>query len=338
MISFFLSHLLESTVVCLLLVSLACCLRKSARARYAVLVLAAAKFAIPSILLAKTGAEMALFWPAASWLSLIANRVSSVWFALFGFLSGGLDQSAYFAVRAALLIWPLGTLALLTLWFIRLRKRNSSYLTASESELSALKRASHDLGLRLPLALRLSDANMEPALWGILRPTITFPRGLAQTLTPAELEAVLLHELAHARRCDNLSSAFVHLVVCLFWFHPVLWLIERRLNVERERACDETVIASGVAAAIYAAGILKVCKFHLFEATAGVSTMSGADLTRRLEIILDNRISTRLLYIPHFLIACLALLITLVPLAGGYCQQCVSHLQKPAQTSLTEKK
>jgi len=69
MISFVFRHLLESTLFCLLLSLLACTLRTSATARYAVWLMAVAKFAIPSVLLAKTGAEIAFLWPAAGWLS-----------------------------------------------------------------------------------------------------------------------------------------------------------------------------------------------------------------------------------------------------------------------------
>jgi beta-lactamase regulating signal transducer with metallopeptidase domain len=178
--------------------------------------------------------------------------------------------------------------------------------------------------------LRISDTAIEPALRGIWHPTITVPAGLFESLSEAEFEAVLLHELAHARRFDNLTAVFVHVLVCLFWFHPLLWLVERRLLVERERACDELVVACGMQPHVYAAGILKVCKFHLLGQAAGISAMTGADLWRRLELILDNRVSTRLLYVPRLLVAALAVLMTLVPIAGGYCQQCVSNGQRLA--------
>ncbi len=84
----------------------------------------------------------------------------------------------------------------------------------------------------------------------------------------------------------------------------------------------------------YAVLVLAAAKFAI---PSMLLAKTGAK-TRRLEIILDNRVSTRLLYIPRILIAGLAVLITLFPIAGGYCQQCVSNLQQSPQTSLTEKK
>jgi len=58
--------------------------------------------------------------------------------------------------------------------------------------------------------------------------------------------------------------------------------------------------------------------------------MTGADLWRRLELTRDYRVSTRLLYVTRLLVVGLAVLMTLVPIAGGYCQQCVSSGRKPA--------
>jgi beta-lactamase regulating signal transducer with metallopeptidase domain len=322
MISFLFRHLFESTLFCLLLSLLASTLRASATARHAVWLMAVAKFAIPSVLLAKTGAEIAFFWPAADWLSSLANEVSAVLLAIFGMLPTG-------AATAVLAIWAIGTVSMFTTWFARLRDRTHGSTLPSERELAALASARALLPVRVSVRLRISVNAIEPALRSIWRPTITVPAGLSQTLSEKEFEAVLLHELAHARRWDNLTAVFVHILVCLFWFHPLLWLVEKRLIVERERACDELVVACGMRPQVYAASILKVCQFHLLGQAAGISAMTGADLWQRLELILSQRISVRQLSVPRLLVAALAALMTLVPIAGGYCQQCVSNGQKP---------
>ena len=66
MTAFLVRHLLESTFVCLLLSAVACCLRRGAAARYAVLLLAVAKFAVPTVLLSQTGEQLASLWPAGA--------------------------------------------------------------------------------------------------------------------------------------------------------------------------------------------------------------------------------------------------------------------------------
>ncbi len=323
MTSFVLHHLLESTLFCLLLSLLASTLRTSATARHALWLMAVAKFAIPSVLLAKTGAQIAFFWPAASWLSAWVNQVAGALLTIFGLLPSGLTQAGF-------TIWSVGTVAMLGLWIARLRQRNDPLTLPSQGEMAALASARALLPVRLPAGLRVSNAANEPALRGIWRPTISIPAGLSQTLSAEEFESVLLHELAHARRFDNLTAVFVHALVCLFWFHPLLWLVEKRLLIERERACDELVVACGMQPRVYAAGILKVCKFHFVGGAPGLSGMTGADLRRRLDLILGNPVSARLLYVPRLLVAAVALLMTLVPIAGGYCQHCVSNGRNPA--------
>ena len=59
------------------------------------------------------------------------------------------------------------------------------------------------------------------------------------------MEAILAHELMHVRRHDNLTAALHMLVEAVFWFHPLVWWMERRMVEERERACDEAVIRWG---------------------------------------------------------------------------------------------
>jgi beta-lactamase regulating signal transducer with metallopeptidase domain len=61
-------------------------------------------------------------------------------------------------------------------------------------------------------------------------------------LSPDELDAVLIHELTHARRRDNLIRLIHELGRCLLWFHPLVWIAGSRLAVFRELSCDESVI------------------------------------------------------------------------------------------------
>jgi Zn-dependent protease with chaperone function len=81
-----------------------------------------------------------------------------------------------------------------------------------------------------------------PAVIGLLRPRISLPAGIERALTPAELEAVLLHEATHARRRDNLIRLVHEVGLCLLWFHPLVWLAGSRLSFYRELSCDESVI------------------------------------------------------------------------------------------------
>ena len=315
MISFLIRHLLESTFFCLLLSGLACCLRKGATARHAVLLMGAAKFAIPTVLLAHTGEEIAFFWPAGVWLSWVTYKISLTLATIQNLFSAGREVELLTA-------WACGTVMMAVIWLVRWWRSKPVLTLPTKREREALARARAILWAPGDVRLCCSQESIEPAVRGTWRPTITIPKGLSGQLTPAEFEGVLLHELAHVRRFDNLTAVFVHAVVCLFWFHPLLWRVERRLTVERERACDETVIACDVKPQVYAAGILKVCQFRIFDTIPGVSAVTGADLKRRLELILDKQAPVSLMYVPWLLMAGLTVFMTLVPVAGGYCAQC----------------
>ena len=116
-----------------------------------------------------------------------------------------------------------------------------------------------------------SPWTFEPGVVGIWRPVLLLPEGLADRLTPAQLNAVIAHERCHVGRHDNLAAAVHMLVEAIFWFHPLVWWIERRMIDERERACDEAVLRAGNDPDEYAEGILDRLQIH----PAGTSRMRG---------------------------------------------------------------
>lgn len=90
--------------------------------------------------------------------------------------------------------------------------------------------------------VRFESGGRAPAVEGVLRPRISLPAGIERLLTAPELEAVLLHELTHARRRDNLIRLVHEIGVCALWFHPLVWFAGSRLSLYRELSCDESVI------------------------------------------------------------------------------------------------
>ena len=100
------------------------------------------------------------------------------------------------------------------------------------------------------LEVMSSPSMPEPAVVGIRRPRLVLPEGIVERLTPAQLRALIAHERCHIRYRDNLTAAIHMAVEAMFWFHPAVWWIESRLIDERERACDEAVLQSGIGRAI----------------------------------------------------------------------------------------
>jgi beta-lactamase regulating signal transducer with metallopeptidase domain len=315
-------HVAESTFFASLVAVFVFAFRKcGASLRYALWLTAVAKFAVP----------VGLF-------SIVGNHVGSMLPSEYSFVAGAasfpihpysvLNAPAALAANqhSAILVtigalWVSGALLTLGIWIHRYLAFHQTWNLPVDSEPPMLERLRQRLRVGKAVKLQLTGSKSELALWGIWRPTIRIPEGLSSQLTQAQFEAVLMHELVHVGRWDNLASAFVHIVVCLFWFHPFLWWMERRLVVERERACDEAVIQSGVQPEAYLAAILKVCRFQLGHVFAGASGISGSDLKYRMELIMSNDLQNSNPRLRRVVLTGLASVMTLVPFSIGIFQQ-----------------
>jgi beta-lactamase regulating signal transducer with metallopeptidase domain len=138
--------------------------------------------------------------------------------------------------------------------------------------------------------LCLSDEVRVPTVIGLWKPAVVFPRWVIEQLSPADLNQVLLHELAHLRRWDDWTNFAQQLVQALFFFHPVVWWIESRVSLEREIACDDAVIEATKNPHSYAE-----CLAHLAErsfvrrslALAQAALGKMRQVSTRVEQILD---------------------------------------------------
>jgi beta-lactamase regulating signal transducer with metallopeptidase domain len=93
-----------------------------------------------------------------------------------------------------------------------------------------------------------------PMTWGWQQPHIWLPLE-AEDWTDEELKCVLIHELAHIERNDFVAEILSRTALALYWFHPLAWMIDRRLELTREMACDDHVLLAGQSANGYAASL-----------------------------------------------------------------------------------
>ncbi len=102
------------------------------------------------------------------------------------------------------------------------------------------------------VTLCVSDQLRVPTAIGFTKPLVVIPSWTMQELSAAELNAILLHELAHLRRRDDWTNLIQKILGALLFFHPAVWWIEKKLALEREMACDDLVLAQTTSPRAYA--------------------------------------------------------------------------------------
>jgi beta-lactamase regulating signal transducer with metallopeptidase domain len=312
-------HLWQSTLVAAALGLLTLLFRDNrASVRYALWFAASMKFLVPFSALALLGA--ALFHPLAP-----AFVAPDALYRLQPAAAPFAAASPAFPAQAAtgsmiepllLALWALGFIIVLSIWAVRWVR------------LCATIAAARDLPNAGPLPVKCSPAQLEPGLVGIWRPVLLLPEGIVARLSPDELRAVTAHELSHLRRRDNLTAALHMLVAAIFWFYPLVWWLGARLLEERENACDERVLESGNDPQIYAESILKVCQFYLHSPLACAAGVSGADLNKRMEKIMENKSALHLSSLKKALLGFTAAIAIAAPVLAGFAT--ASHADAPS--------
>src|SRR5688572_14569919 len=300
------NHLWQSTlfVAAVWLITLA--LRKNrAAVRHSLWVAASIKFLIPFALLFSIGTLS--HWPAVR-----ASQVSA--FAAIGQPFG--DSSVSIPIGATswwgatgwtilLYVWIFGFVASILWWAVQ-------WL-----QLRRVVREATAVNMDVPIPTRVHGGQLEPGVVGIFRPVLLLPEGIADHLSPAQLQAVLAHELCHVRRRDNFTAAIHMIVEALFWFHPVVWWMRLRLIDEQERACDEEVLRLGGDPQVYAESILKVCESYLTSRSMCVSGITSSNLRKRIGDIMRNHRALRLSFSKALLLAVAAIAAVAAPIMMG---------------------
>lgn len=111
----------------------------------------------------------------------------------------------------------------------------------------------------------LSDDVRIPTALGLFKPLIVIPPWALEELSASELNSVLIHELEHLRRWDDWTNLAQKILAAVFFFHPAVWWLDRKLALEREMACDEAVLAQTGDRHGYAACLVRVAEKSLLR-------------------------------------------------------------------------
>ncbi|HEV2499493.1 MAG TPA: M56 family metallopeptidase [Terriglobia bacterium] len=148
-----------------------------------------------------------------------------------------------------------------------------------------LTRLSAQLRLSRPVKLLESCLADVPMVLGHFRPLILMPVGLLAGLPPGQIEAILLHELAHIRRCDYLVNVLERFIEGLFFYHPAAWWFSRVIRAERENCCDDVAVSALGRPHDYALALtaLEESRFTSLEQAVAVT---GGNLVKRIRRLL----------------------------------------------------
>ena len=341
------NHLWQSTAFVLPAWLLAWSLRAhSARARYWVWMAASVKFLLPfSFFIAagealRTAAGVSTRHPA---LSAAVGRIAQPYPRQPFFFTPAALETAPATHHGFLLLllttWLCGVGALALSWARSWRQIRAAARAASPlalvfglselSKSSGLSGSSPLPGPAFDVPVLATTRLLEPGVFGIVRPVLLLPESIMRHLSPEQLRTVVAHELCHIRRRDNLTAALHMAVTALFWFHPAVWWIEARLLTERERACDEAVLAEGSDAELYAESILSVCKFYAESPLACMPGVTGGDLKQRIVRIMTGCLAQELSAGRKAMLAAACVLTAAIPVTTGF----VTSTSANAQTA-----
>jgi beta-lactamase regulating signal transducer with metallopeptidase domain len=247
---YFSIHLLFASIVASAALALTSIRRASATTKYWIWVATAFNFVLPS------GALFDKLWaPHLTWARPLGVIGDPVW---------DITQGRTAVILGV--VWTTGAFSMVTRLISRIRKERRE--AKVQDGLNDRGDASNFVtnGIRVSFG----DSHPSPAVRGVLSPRILLPTGIDRLLSKREFQAVLIHELAHARRYDNLVRLLYEVSLCVLWFHPFIWLAGARIALYRELSCDESVVRHSHGPALVSAlAKLAVCEQgEILQATA----------------------------------------------------------------------
>lgn len=210
--------------------------------------------------------------------------------------------------------------------------RARNYQTISPPEIWRKRVAELQVSLRIKRSVKLLESRLVtiPSVTGFFKPVILVPVGLLNNIPQDQVEAILLHELAHIRRSDyavNLMQTFIEI---LFFFNPGILWISSLLKDERENCCDDLAISVTNNKKEFVNALISFQEYNLntqrFALQFGDQKMKLADRAKRILFNSNKMLSVREKY---FLSACVAMSVVLFLVVLNVNSSSAQELQVP---------
>ena len=201
-------------------------------------------------------------------------------------------------VRDAMLIaWAVGSALLILRVFAAhcfLARLTKACTISNELRLATIMNdTQRRLGVHGSLQILLDPRRTIPLVCGVFEPRLFLPAE-AMEWSDSRVRSVFLHEVAHVRRRDIAVQWLTQFACALHWFNPLVWLAAHRIQAERERACDDLVLASGVRPSEYAEHLLNLATKLAPSAwmdACGVAMARPSRLEGRLLAVLNEQLN-----------------------------------------------
>lgn len=191
-------------------------------------------------------------------------------------------------------LWAAGVLTL-SLWHVggwvaAQRLRVLGVCAPNDHVLQLSQELARRFGMSKPVRVLVSTLAQTPMIIGWLSPVILLPAAIVTGFTPKQLEGILAHELAHVRRHDYLLNLFQVSIETLFFYHPAIWWMSRRVRLEREQCCDEAAVAACGDRYAYVESLAALEEVRLIGSAAlAAGGSSGRELIHRIRRLLGVR-------------------------------------------------
>ena len=184
----------------------------------------------------------------------------------------------------------------------------------------------------------ISDTVESPMAAGFRHPAVIVPQRMTQQLADPDLDHVVLHELAHLARRDDWTNLIARFAAGVLALHPLAFWVLRRIDAEREIACDDWVVAMTGASKPYAVSLARLAEFRLARRREMLATGIGgrrSQFGNRIERLLrgsencDTRTSVTKIAISLFVLMVLVFTATQTPGWVAFAQEAIPVSPEP---------
>jgi bla regulator protein blaR1 len=177
-------------------------------------------------------------------------------------------------------------------WYLLNRIRKTASLLSNGVAIQ-LKELAKQMSIGVSISLGESAKIAAPMVIGILKPMVLLPAGLCAGLSSSQVEAILIHELAHIRRHDFLLNVLQSILESIYFFNPFTWMISSLMRSEREHCCDDAVVKYGVDAKSYAYALASLEELKLSSTPLAVSLLGNKnELLQRIKRLMEKSVTT----------------------------------------------